>query len=74
MLQAAGGIGADAAGTHPADEAVHGRERAKWHSWHGRWPECRRKLAALCRWLQREQMRDVAGIERLERHVRKLLG
>jgi hypothetical protein len=42
--------------------------------WHGRWPGWRRKLAALRRWAQREQVRDVAGIGRLERHVSELLG
>jgi hypothetical protein len=42
--------------------------------WHGRWPGCRRKLAALCRWAQRKHARAVAGIERLERHVGELLG
>jgi hypothetical protein len=47
-LQTARGLGA--ADTHLADEAVRGLERAKWRLWHGRWPGCRRKLAALCRW------------------------
>jgi hypothetical protein len=73
-LQAARGLGAGAADTHPADEAVRGLERAKWRLWHGRWPGCRRKLAALCRWARHEHMGDVAGIERLERHVSELLG
>jgi hypothetical protein len=73
-LQAARGLGAGAADTHLAAEAVRGLERAKWRLWHGRWPGCRRKLAALLRWAQREQMRDVAGIGRLERHVSELLG
>ena len=49
-LQAARGLGAGTADTHLADEAVRGLERAKWRLWHGRWPGCRRKLAALCRW------------------------
>jgi hypothetical protein len=47
-LQAARGLGA--ADVHLAAEAVPGLERAKWRLWHGRWPRCRRKLAALCRW------------------------
>src|SRR5271163_3667835 len=47
-LQAARGLGAVDA--HLAAEAVRGLERAKWRLWHGRWPGCRRKLAALCRW------------------------
>ena len=47
-LQAARGL--RAADAHLAAEAVRGLERAKWRLWHGRWPGCRRKLAALCRW------------------------
>jgi hypothetical protein len=66
-LQAARSLGA--ADTHLADEAVRGLERAKWRLWHGRWPGCRRKLAALCRWAQRTSIRGVAGIGRLEHHV-----
>jgi hypothetical protein len=73
-LQAARGLGAGTANTHLADEAVRGLERAKWRLWHGRWPGCRRKLAALCRWMQRKHVRDVIGIGRLQRHVRELLG
>jgi hypothetical protein len=73
-LQAARGLGAGAADTDPADEAVRGLERAKWRLWHGRWPGCRRKLAALRRWAQSKHVRDVAGIERLGRHVSELLG
>jgi hypothetical protein len=73
-LQAARGLGAGSAETHLAAEAVRGLERAKWRLWHGRWPGCRRKLAALCRWAQREPLRDVAGIGRLQRHVSELLG
>jgi hypothetical protein len=70
-LQAARGLGA--ADTHLAEEAVRGLERAKWRLWHGRWPGCRRKLAALCRWAQRTSIRGVAGIGRLEHHVGELL-
>jgi hypothetical protein len=73
-LQAARGLGAGSATTDLADKTVRGLERAKWRLWHGRWPGCRRKLAALCRWTQRKPMRDVAGIERLQRHVSDLLG
>jgi hypothetical protein len=62
------------ADTHLADEAVRGLERAKWRLWHGRWPGCRRKLAALCRWTQRKHVRDVAGIGCFQRHVSELLG
>jgi hypothetical protein len=42
--------------------------------WHGCWPGCRRKLATLCRWTWRKDVRDVTGIGRLERHVTELLG
>src|SRR4051812_43827998 len=70
-LQAARGLGA--ADTHVADEAVRGLERAKWRLWHGHWPGCRRKLAALCRWAKRTHVRDVAGIGRLEHHAGELL-
>src|SRR5208283_2957603 len=72
-LQAARGLGAGSADTHLADEAVRGLERAKWRLWHGRWPGCRRKLAALGRWAQRKHVRDVTGIGRLQRHVNELL-
>jgi hypothetical protein len=73
-LQAARGLGADTAHSPLADEAVRGLERAKWRLWHGRWPGCRRKLAALCRWTQRKPVRDAVGIGRLHRHVSELLG
>src|SRR5208282_2568952 len=73
-LQTARGLGAGAADAHLADETVRGLERAKWRLWHGRWTGCRRKLAALCRWTKRKHVRDVAGIDRLQRHVSELLG
>ncbi len=73
-LQAACGLGAGPTDTPLADEAVRGLERAKWRLWHGPWPGCQRKLAALCRWARRKHVRDVAGIGRLERHVSGLLG
>jgi hypothetical protein len=73
-LQAARGLGTDTAGTPLADEAVRRLERAKWRLWHGRWPGCRGKLAALRRWAQRKHVRDVAGIARFQRHVGELLG
>jgi hypothetical protein len=50
-LQAARGLSATDA--HLAVEAIRGLERAKWRLWHGRWPGCQRKLAALCRWTRR---------------------
>jgi hypothetical protein len=69
--QAARGLGA--ADALLAAEAVRGLERAKWRLWHGRWPGCRRKLAALCRWARRTSIRGIAGIGRLEHHVSELL-
>ena len=45
-----GGLGACAADTHLADEAVRELERAKWRfCGNRRWPGCRRKLATLRR-------------------------
>jgi hypothetical protein len=73
-LQAARGLGAGTADTHLADEAVRGLERAKWRLWHGRWPGCRHKLAALCRWTKRKRLRDMIGIGRLQQHASELLG
>jgi hypothetical protein len=70
-LQAARAVGA--ADAHLAAEAVRGLERAKWRLWHGRWPGCRRKLAALCRWARRTSIHGMAGIGRLEHHVSELL-
>jgi hypothetical protein len=70
-LQAARGLGV--ADAHLAAEAVRGLERAKWRLWHGRWPGCRRKLAALCRWARRTSIRGMAGIGRVEYHVGELL-
>jgi hypothetical protein len=70
-LQIARGLGA--AEAHLAAKAVRGLERAKWRLWHGRWPGCRRKLAALCRWSRRTSICDMAGIGRLEHHVGELL-
>jgi hypothetical protein len=71
-LQAARVLGAVDA--QLAAEAVRGLERAKWRLWHGRWPGCRRKLAALCRWARRTSIHGMAGIGRLEHHVGELLG
>jgi hypothetical protein len=72
-LQAARGLGAGSSDTRVADEAIRGLERAKWRLWHGRWPGCRRKLAALCRWARRTHVQDVAGVRRLEHHAGELL-
>ena len=71
-LQTARGLGAVDANL--AAEAVRGLERAKWRLWHGRWPGCQRKLAALCRWVRRTYICGVAGIGRLEHHANELLG
>jgi hypothetical protein len=70
-LQVARGLGA--ADANLAAEAVGGLERAKWRLWHGRWPGCRRKLAALCRWAQLTSISGMAGVGRLEHHVGELL-
>jgi len=72
-LQAARGLGAGTADTHLADEAVRGLERAKRRLWHGRWPGCRRNLAALCRWTERRHRRDLAGIGQLQQRASELL-
>jgi hypothetical protein len=73
-LQTARGLGAGAANADLADEAVGSLERAKWRLWHGRWTGCRRKLAGLFRWTKRKHLREVAGIDRLQRHISELLG
>jgi len=73
-LQSARGLGAGTADTSLADMAVRGLERAKWRLWHGRWPGCRRKLAALCRWAERSTVRDAAGMDKARQHVADLLG
>jgi hypothetical protein len=41
--------------------------------WHGRWPGCRRKLAALCHWARRTSICDMADIRRLEHYAGELL-
>ena len=73
VLQAARNLGPGTTDSSAADAAVRGLERAKWRLWHGRWPGCRRKLTALCRWTQRQPLRDVAGNGRLQRHLSELL-
>ena len=67
------GTGANTTDTSLADTAVRGLARAKWRLWHGRWPGCRRKLAALCRWTERKAVRDIAGIGKLRQHAGDLL-
>src|SRR4051794_26235309 len=73
-LQAARGLGAGTADTSLAQDAVRTLDRAKWCLWHGRWTGCRGKLSALRRWTRRQPMRDVAGINRVQRRVGDLLG
>jgi hypothetical protein len=74
-LQAARGLGAGTTDdAHLADAAVRGLERAKWRLWHGRWPGCRRRLAALCRWMRRRPLGDVAGGDKVRQLVADLLG
>jgi hypothetical protein len=73
-LQTARGLGAGTVNVDLADEAVGNLERAKWRLWHGRWTGCRRKLAGLFRWTKRKHLREVAGIDRLQRHINELLG
>ena len=71
-LQTARGLGA--ADGDLADEAVRNLERAKWRLWHGRCIGCRRKLAGLYRWTKRKHVCEIAGIDRLRRHISALLG
>src|SRR3954464_12536652 len=73
-LQAARGLGAGTADTSLAQDAVRTLERAKWCLWHGRWTGRRRKLASLRRWTRRMHVRDVAGLDRVQRRVGDLLG
>jgi len=72
-LQSARGLKAGTADTSLADAAVRGLERAKWRLWHGHWPGCRRKLAALYRWAERHSVRDIAGMDKLRQHAGDLL-
>ena len=73
-LQAARGLGAGTADARLSGTAIHGLERAKWRLWHGRWPGCRRRLAALCRWTECRTAREVAGIDKLRQRTADLLG
>ena len=70
-LQAARGLGANTADARPAGTAVRGLDRAKWRLWHGRWPGCRRRLAALCRWTECRTVGEVAGIDKLRQAHRR---
>ena len=57
-----------------ARRALRDLERAKWRLWHGRWAGCRDTLTAMLRWIRRRQVREAAGIDRLQRHVTGLMG
>jgi hypothetical protein len=46
----------------------------RWNSQTRGWPGCRRRLAALCRWMQRKPVRDVVGVDKLRLHIADLLG
>ena len=72
-LQAARSLGKGTLEACPVDTAVRGLERAKWRLWHGRWPGCWRRLAALCRWAERRGVREVAGMDKLRQHASALL-
>ena len=72
-LQAARSLGRDTADARLSGTAVRGLERAKWRLWHGRWPGCRRRLAALCRWTECRTVREVAGIDKLRQRTADLL-
>ena len=73
-LRTARGLGAGTADVPLAREAARKLDRAKWCLWHGRWTGCRRRLAGLCRWTRRKPAREVAGMDRVRRHVTELLG
>ncbi len=68
-LPVARSLGAGTAEARVAGPAVRGLGRAKWRPWHGGWPRCRRKLAALCRWAGRASVREGAGADKLRRQV-----
>jgi hypothetical protein len=72
-LQSARSLGTGMADARLAATATRGLERAKWRLWHGRWPGCRRRLAALCRWTERRTVREVAGIDKLRQRTADLL-
>jgi hypothetical protein len=73
-LQTARGLDAGAVDADRADEATRNLERAKWRLWHGRWTGCRRKLAGLYRRTKSKHLHEIAGIDRLQRHVSEHLG
>src|SRR4051794_7051194 len=74
VLQAARGPRAGTAGAAPAPHAGRHPGPAHWGLLPGRWTGCRGKLSALRRWTKRKPIREVAGIGRLQRHIRELLG
>ena len=60
-LQSARSLGAGTTDARLSGTAVRGLEQAKWRLWHGRWPGCQRRLAALCRWTERLTVCEAAG-------------
>jgi hypothetical protein len=72
-LQAARGLGAGTADARLSGTAIRGLERAKWRMWHGRWPGCRHRLAALCRWTECRAVREVIGVDKLRQRTADLL-
>ena len=72
-LQSARSLGTGTADARLADTATRGLERAKWRLWHGRWPGCRRRLAALCRWSECRAICEVAGMDKLRQRTADLL-
>jgi hypothetical protein len=57
-----------------ADEAVCNLQRAKWGLLLGPWTGCRHKLAGLYRCTKCTHVRELAGIDRLQRYSIELLG
>jgi hypothetical protein len=71
-LRAAAGVSNDTADAHLSKLSRHSIERAKWCLWHGRWKRCLVKLANIYRWTEFQSIRDAAGIQTLQRHLRDL--
>jgi hypothetical protein len=73
VLQAARSFGAGTTDAPLSGTAIRGLEHAKRRLWHGRWPGCRRRFAALCRWTECRAAREVAGIDKLRQRTADLL-
>jgi hypothetical protein len=48
-------------------------EHGQWRLWHGRWKGCLIKFARVYRGTKARCIRDVAGVETLQRHLKDLL-